>query len=418
MSGLMPSPPILPPDSPMIPVSRYFVAWYAAAQVGAYIAFVPLLSLLLPLKAAIIDPSGGAELLSEVAFWGALTASVAGVLAGLIGDRTRHWPGGRGLWMALGLAGTLASYSLINAAEGRVALILAIVALQIGLNFMLNALAATLPERVPGHQKGMVAAFGGLAFPLASLFGAIVVGVWLTTGAHRLTAIILVSGSLVLPFVVMTFRAVASISPAQRDHPTLDALWDRDFLFALVSRLLVHSAIALNILYLLIFLDNEAAITEALPGTRIEAVAGGLFAMATVLSVISGLIGGYVSDRVGRRRILVFIGAALLAAGALVMALMPAWPGALIAQALMGLGIGLYLTTDTVLVAEVLPGSLNAGQNLGIMNVSVTAAQMLAPLVGLITLARFGGDLRVVYLVGAALATLGAIVIIFVRRVR
>lgn len=115
-----------------------FVAAYMAAQVGAYIAFIPLLTILLPLKAAAIEPAGRAEVLSQAAFLGAMTAGLAGVVAGMIGDRTRHWPGGRSLWLIGGLIGTVFSYALIHRAATAPSLIAAIVALQVSLNFMLN----------------------------------------------------------------------------------------------------------------------------------------------------------------------------------------------------------------------------------------------------------------------------------------
>jgi MFS family permease len=198
----------------------------------------------------------------------------------------------------------------------------------------------------------------------------------------------------------------------------LSALVDRDFLIAFGSRLLVHTAIALNVIYLLFFLDLASDVSQALPGVRIEVVAGGLLTTSTVLSVIAGLVGGYVSDRLGRRRILVCIGSTLLAGGSLVMAVMPLWPGPLFAQALLGLGVGLYSTLDSVLMAEVLPSRPDTGQDLGLMNVAVTAAQMLAPSIGLIAVGHFSRDLQAVYLTGAVVALLGGAAVTIVRRVR
>lgn len=390
---------------------------YTAAQVGAYIAFIPLLTLLLPLKAEAIDPIGRATLLGQVALWGALTAGIAGVLAGMAGDRTRHWPGGRAVWMLLGLAATIASYGLIEAADSQAALIASIIALQISLNFMLNPLAATLPERVPGKQRGTVAALIGLAFPLSNLFGAIVIGVWLTAEADRLTTIMLFTTVLVLPFIILSFRAPTASAPVRTAGLSIAALADRDFLIAFASRLLVHTAIALNVLYILLFLDLEADIPEVFGRARIEVVAGGLLAMSTVLSVIAGLVGGYVLDRLGQRRILVVSGACLLGFGALIMAMMPHWPGPLLAQAVFGLGVGLYGIGDAVLMAEVLPSRPDTGQDMGLMNVAVTAAQMLAPAIGLISLGQIGGDLQAVYVIGGLLAVVGGGAVTIVRRV-
>jgi len=294
----------------------------------------------------------------------------------------------------------------------------AIVALQISLNFLLNPLAAALPERVPGPQRGMVAGFTGLAFPLASLFGALAISVWLTTESQRLFAIVIVGVVMTLPFIVLTmcdqsFRARLPHRKVAFSFPP-----DRDLLIAFGSRLFVHTAIALNVLYLLFYLDQESDVARALPDVPIEVVVGVLLAVSTTLAVLSGLVGGYVSDRLGRRRILVCLGASLLASGALLMALIPRWPAPLIAQALLGLGVGLYSITDTVLVAEALPSPSDVGRDLGLLNIAATAAQMLAPLLGLMAFASIGEDFQAVYFAGAVLALAGGVSILAVRGVR
>lgn len=402
--------------SPLTPVGPVFVARYMAAQVGAYIAFIPLLTLLLPLKVEAIDAGSREQLLGQVALWGAVTAGVASVVVGLLGDRTRHWPGGRAAWMLVGLAATVFSYGLIHRASSPGGLMAAIVALQISLNFMLNPLAAALAEQVPGRQRGMVAGFTGLAFPLSSLFGALVIGVWLTTETARLTTIVVATVAMVSPFILTGFRAPRPVRPARRPMMSLAALIDRDFLVAFLSRLLVQTAVAMNVLYLLFFLDRETRIAEILSNLRPEAVLGGLLTLSTVLSVISGLVGGRLSDRLGRRRVLAFAGAVLLALGALAMAVHPNWPGPALAQALLGLGVGLYAISELALVAEVLPDADQAGRDLGLMNVAMTGAQVLAPAIGLVAL-EWGGGLRVVYLVGAMLALAGAFMVLAIRRV-
>jgi len=283
---------------------------------------------------------------------------------------------------------------------------------------MLNPLAATLPERVPTRQRGAVAGFTGLAFPLSNLFGALVIGIWLTDQADRLAVIVMVTVFSIVPFIVMGFRLPRSSAGRPRRGLSFSALSDRDFLIALGSRLFVQTAIALNVLYLFFYLEQETGVAEALGGVRIEVAVGGLLAISTVLAVIAGLIGGRVSDRIGRRRALVFVGASLIALGVLLMALFPSWPGPLAAQSLLGIGVGLYGITDSVLVAEVLPSPADAGQDLGLLNVAVTAAQMLAPMLGLLALAWYGNDLRSVYGIGAALALLGGASVMAIRRVR
>ena len=411
-------PPSAPPEIDPPPVSARFVAAYSAAQIGAFIGFVPLLSLLLPLKAAAIAPAGKAELLAVVALWGAITASIANILAGTVSDRSRWGKGERWRWIATGLLATAASYGLIALANTPSTLLLAVVCLQISLNLLLNPLAAALPELGPDNQKGVVSAYAGLAYPLASLFGALVIGIVLTTESARLLAVVGTMLLLVTPFIL----AARQRRPTSADPTTVDrswvALWDSDFQLAFLSRLLVQTAIAMNVLYLLFFLQSETRIGSVIPDQRPEAVLGWVLAGSTVTAIVAGLLAGYGSDRIGRRRELVFAGGMLIASGALLMALAPAWPGPAVAQIVFGIGIGLYGVVDTALIAQLLPSRANAGRDLGLMNVAATAAQVLAPLLALAALQVVGHDLRFLFGLSGVIAALGATTILAVRRVR
>lgn len=411
-------PPSNPPENDPPPVSARFVVAYSAAQVGAFIGFVPLLSLLLPLKAAAIAPNGKAELLAIVALLGAITASIANILAGAVSDRSRWGNGERWRWIATGLAATVASYGLIAVANTPATLLLAVVVLQVSLNLMLNPLAAALPDLVPDNQKGVVSAYAGLAYPLASLFGAVLIGIVLSTELTRLLAVVGAMLLLVTPFILAASRR----RPASAVPTTIDrswaALWDRDFQMAFLSRLLVQTAIAMNVLYLLFFLQSETRIGSVIPDQRPEAVLGWVLAGSTVTAILAGLLAGYGSDRIGRRRELVFAGGMLIATGTLLMAVAPAWPGPAVAQIVFGIGIGLYGVVDTALIAQLLPSRANAGRDLGLMNVAATAAQVLAPLLALAALQLVGHDLRFLFGLSGVIAALGATTILAIRRVR
>lgn len=404
------------PDPPT--VSGGFVVAYTAAQIGAFIGFIPLLTLLLPLKAAAIAPAGKAELLALVALWGAVTAGLANVFAGVLSDRARLGAGGRWRWIATGLVATVASYGLIALATTPWALLMAVVALQISLNLMLNPLAAVLPDDVPDRQKGVVSGFAGLAYPVASLFGALVIGIVLSTEPARLWAVVGAMLLLVLPFILVARRRRAtSCAPASHAWSWV-ALKDHDFRMAFMSRLLVQTAVAMNVLYLLFFLQRETGIASVLPGQRPEAVVGWILAASTAAAILAGLWAGVASDRSGRRRELIFAGGLCLAAGALLMAVRPQWPAPALAQIVFGIGVGIYGVVDTALIAQVLPSRGNAGRDLGLMNVATTAAQVLAPLLALGALQLVGHDLRLLFALSGLIAIGGATTILSIKRVR
>jgi MFS family permease len=416
MMSPLPSASSPEPDPPK--VSGGFVVAYTAAQIGAFIGFIPLLTLLLPLKAAAIAPAGKAELLALVALWGAVTAGLANVFAGVLSDRARLGAGGRWRWMATGLVATVASYGLIAMAKSPWALLMAVVALQISLNLMLNPLAAVLPDEVPDRQKGVVSGFAGLAYPVASLFGALVIGIVLSTEPARLWAVVGAMFMLVLPFILVARQRRATSSAPASPAWSWVALKDHDFRMAFLSRLLVQTAVAMNVLYLLFFLQRESEIASVLPGQRPEAVVGWILAASTAAAILAGLWAGVASDRSGRRRELIFAGGLCLGAGALLMAVRPQWPAPALAQIVFGIGVGIYGVVDTALIAQVLPSRGNAGRDLGLMNVATTAAQVLAPLLALGALQLVGHDLRLLFALSGLIAIAGATTILKIRRVR
>lgn len=412
------SPPADPPEPDLKPASGRLVAAYTAAQIGAFIGFVPLLSLLLPLKAASIAPTEKAELLAVITLCGAITAGIANVCAGAFSDHTRQSNGGRERWITIGLAATIACYGLFAIASTSATLLIAIIGLQISLNLMLNPLAAVLPDEVPDQQKGTVSGFASLAYPVASLFSAILIGIVLSTEPARLWTIIGAMLLLVAPFILMA-RQRQTPSPTQAPiDRSWAALRDQDFRITFLSRLLVLTAIAMNVLFLLFFLQSQTRIGTVIPGQRPEVVLGWILAGSTIMSIVAGLIAGRTSDRIGRRRELILAGGLCVAAGALLMAIFPLWPGPVLAQIIFGIGIGVYGVVDTALIAQVLPSRANAGRDLGLINLAAAAAQVIAPLLALAAFHLFGNDLRLLFALSAGIAALGAVMIMAIKRVR
>lgn len=399
------------------PVSRPFLGLFALAHLGAFIAFIPMLNLLLPLKAELIDPAGKAVLLSQVMLWGAVAAAVANLAAGALSDVTRGQFGRRRPWIVIGALAVAAAHGLVFAASTPGQLLIAVLVFQAAVNVMFGPLNAVLPDVVPRRQKGLAAALAGLALPGAGLFTAAVLAVALARLDQRFLVVALTVPALILPFALRLREPRRPRPVARLGLPSLAALTDRDFLMAFASRLLVQVAITFNVLYLLFYLQESARLGP-FADQRPEAVLGGLLGLSTAVSLGAGFVGGILSDRLRSRRLFVTAGGLAMAGGAALLAAAPDWPGPLVAQLLFGLGLGLYSTVDTALVAEVLPDPRAAGRDLGLMNVAITAPQVLAPLLGLGLLSLSGGDFRWVYAVSALFALSGALAVTGIRRVR
>ncbi|NJC41222.1 MFS family permease [Brevundimonas alba] len=401
------------------PVSRVFMGLYALAQIGGFIAFVPMLNILLPLKAGAIDPAGKAILLSQVSLWGALAAGLANLAAGALSDGTRGRFGRRRPWIVVGTLAVVAAHGLVFAADSMVALLAGFLLFQLTVNIMFGPLNAILPDMVPDRQKGLVSALAGLAPPAAGLFAGFGVAVLLTGLGSRFGVVAAAILLLILPFALWVREPKAG-SPAGERGPLISfvALRDHDYLMAFLSRLFVQVTMTLNVLYLLFYLQEVAVFGDRFAGRSPESILGWLLAAGTLAALAAGMAGGVLSDRLGRRRVFVMAGGLAMAAGAGLMALAPEWPGPLAAQILFGAGLGLYSTVDIALVAEVLPDRNRAGRDLGLMNVAITVPQVIAPLLGLLLLAEAGRGLPWLFAASSLFGLAGALIVMRIRRVR
>jgi MFS family permease len=136
-----------------------------------------------------------------------------------------------------------------------------------------------------------------------------------------------------------------------------------------------------------------------------------------VFIVIASLVGGRLSDRIGRRKPFVIVAAILQAVAALLLGLVPAFEVALVGGALLGLGYGSFLAVDQALATQVLPDPADRGKDLGIMNIALAVPQALAPLAGALVVVGLGGFVTLFLLAGLA-TILGALAILPIRSVR
>jgi MFS family permease len=398
-------------------VGSGFIALFTVAQVGAFISFVPLLQMLVPLQAVAIDPARGALVLSRVMLWGAVAASVANIMFGALSDRTHTLRGRRRPWLFGGLAGILCTYALIWRADTPASLLFGVVAFQIAFNAMFAPLGAVLADDVPDRQRGVMSALLGLGYPLGNLVGAVTVGVLVTDRSARFVVLgVLVTAS-IAPFA---WRLGASAMPHRHTPIVRRAALPTgpgragDFALALAGRFLVVTAFNLVQGYMLVYLQRLSQRTNIVPG-RPEAALAQLAAIATACNISCALVGGWLSDRVGRRRPFVFAGGACMAGGIACIALAHSWAGLQSATILYGGGAGLYYAVDMALIVQVLPSLQSAGRNLGIVNLSNTVPQVIAPLLALHMLGGSAPDYFAMFLFGALAALLGAVCVLGIK---
>ena len=140
---------------------------------------------------------------------------------------------------------------------------------------------------------------------------------------------------------------------------------------------MVYLALAGVTTYQLYYLIDQLGIDES----RAAAVFVPLgVAVQTVATVLGALLGGPMSDRIGRRKPFVAVAAATALVGLVVLALATAVIGYLVGILLIGLALGTYISVDIALVTAVLPDDqADAGKDLGVLNIASTLPNSLAP---------------------------------------
>jgi len=205
---------------------------------------------------------------------------------------------------------------------------------------------------------------------------------------------------------VFSARAIVAgmwVSPVK--HP--------DFAWTLLSRILVNLGNALGTTLLLYFLMFHLGMAETEAADNLVL----LTLVYMLFVVIASLLGGRLSDRLARRKPFVAFAATLQAIAALMLALIPSFPVALVAGALLGLGYGAFLSVDQALATQVLPDPADRGKDLGVMNIASAVPQAVAPLLGAWVVAQLGGFTGL-FLVSGLVAVLGAAAIAPIRQVR
>ena len=125
--------------------STRFLYLYALAVAGGSIAYIPLLTILLPLHVAATAGESALSLLSYIAFAGAVSASISNIGFGWASDFSQS----RRPWIAAGVVLSSVLLLAVPLATRPGAIIALIVCWQIALNMMLAPLSAWAGDVVP-----------------------------------------------------------------------------------------------------------------------------------------------------------------------------------------------------------------------------------------------------------------------------
>jgi MFS family permease len=400
---------------PVVPVRRTWIGLLFAANLGLWMAYYTPLQILLPEQIEDLGIAHKELWLGIVTGIGAIVAVVVNPLAGALSDRTRprflgRERGRRHVWTAGGALVLFLMLLVLAVAPNLFWITVGWALANVGINIMLATLTSAVPDRVPVAQRGLVSGWIGMPVALGLVVGAILVTTVVTTPSPGYLIIAIGLLLLVTPFVLRTPDDPLGNVPIPKFAFRLDLRGNPDFAWAWVTRFLVMLGNALGTLYLLYFLSDAVKVAD--PETNLLY----MILIYTVGMIATAMLGGWLSDRAGKRKIFVVWSGVVIAVAAILLAIWPTWPVATVAALLFGAGFGVYLAVDTAVVTQVLPAAANRAKDIGVINIAPSVSQALGPVLAAPVVAFLGGY-PMLFVLTAVTSLAGALAVLKIRSV-
>lgn len=400
------------PVEPVERVGRGWTAALAAANIAVFAAFFGPIQVLLAQHAESVAPGNKELVFGVVTGAGAAVSVIANPVFGALSDRTTSRFGRRVPWVVGGAVAGAAGLCLLAGATALALMVVGWCLVQAACNALLAAITAAVPDRVPQRQRGAVGGWVGLGQTVGGLAG---VGIAFATGGFRAGYIACAVFLLVLtaPYVLRSADVASTTRPSFDLRLFLKGFWvsprrHPDFAWAWLTRFLVNLGNALGTLYLFYYLQDEVRYGDPEGGVLV------LTLIYSICVVATAVWSGKRSDAVGRRRVFVTVSGIVMSGAAVLFAIWPSWPVAIVGAVILGIGFGAFMAVDFAILTEVLPAAADRGKDLGVINIANSLPQVLAPAVAAPIIAWLGGY-RTLYAVAAVVGLAGALL---VRRIR
>lgn len=412
------------PEALRAPTKRLgfgFILMLSLANVALWFSMQPVITYLLPEQIIAFDPNAAHQVLYDglINGVGAFLSVFSNTIGGALSDRTTSRFGRRVPWL-IG-CGALGAGSLILLAHaGSIAFLFIGYGLyQFVVNGALAALTAIVPDKAPEEQRGLVSAFVGLSLPLATVLGAVIIGLVITNVqvGYYILAIALVALMVIFSLMLGDARLPREALPPFRLGAFLKSFWldpriYPDFGWAWITRFLVNLGWNLTVgTFLLLYLKDTVKVRDPQSSAAIVQI------IAVAMILVSSIVGGYLSDKLQRRKALVMGSSALIAVALLILAMVTSFTAVIVAAVVVGLGFGAYLAVDLALLTDVLPSAGDRGKDMGIFNIANALPNAIAPLIGGVIFGIFG-SFQQLFFIAAGLVLLASILVQPIKSVR
>jgi MFS family permease len=386
--------------------STGFLLIFALAYVGGVVGYLPLLTLLLPIKVEVVAGAGRLSVLTAIVVTGAVAASVSNIVFGWLSDRSVARGRGRRRWLAGGVVATAMAYAAMTVATTSTALILAVVAFQVSVNALLAPLLAIMADEMPDTQKGVAGGLLAMASPAASALAAALLATASLSETARLAIVPVVVACCVVPLLLTRPQPVARIDPPS----PMKAVLRRDLALAWSARLFVQ--VAGNALFVYLFYYLESVAPTVAPAT-IAARMGTVMIVAYTVPLPIAVLVGRLADRSGRTKPFLFGATIVAAAGLCGMVVAEDLISGAVAFCVYTAGASVFLALHASFAMQLLPNPRHRGRDLGLLNLTNTLPGLLGPT--LTWALATPTDFDAVMMVLAALTLCGGLIILAAR---
>lgn len=406
------------------PATRRLLPSVGISSLALFATLNGLWLILLPAQVAGLDEAHKVTNLAIINIVTLVFTVIVQPIIGTFSDRTKSPFGRRAPWM-LGAALLLLAAVLVLGHLTTFGIVIVFwVLTQIGIQGLMAPLSAVIPDRYPRAKRGIPSSMFGFGTLVGAGIGAVIAGQLVTNIALGYTVFgVAVIVTTVLFIIVNRDRSSSQLeNPALRAKDFFAGMWISprkypDFAWAFASRFVFYLGFFSSFALQLYILTDYIHLPVAKAGAQVGLNQGA----SLPLMVVAILLSGWLSDKLGRRKAFIYLAAAIVFVGMLVPILMPTVLGSLIWILFMGTAFGVYASTDTALLTEVLPNNgKNAAKDLGILNIATSLPQSLAASVAAIALGIFGnpGGYVPLFIFGMVCCVISAALLIRVKSVR
>ncbi|MFT3797416.1 MFS transporter [Microbacterium sp.] len=382
-----------PPASP--PPTKRTLPGILLVALALFASYAGLIAILLPIQVATIDPENKVGNLAIIMTTSFVFTLFAQPIVGAISDRTRSRFGRRAPWMVGGaLIGGILLFGM-GLLNSILWLTVFWVCIQVSLNALQGPLSAITPDRFPRDRRGAASAMFGLGMQIGATLGVVVAGQFAANvgvGYAVFGVIVIVvtvayvvidrdwssKDAAVAPWSGKGFLAGFWVNPKQNP----DFFWAFTARFLFMLGYFVVSAYGLYILtdYIGMSLTDAA-------GAQVTLTLAGL-----VPTLVAVALSGWWSDRIRRRKVFIYASSVIMVASLSLPLFLPDMTGMTLMNIIIGFGFGFYMSVDTALMTEVLPGGgKDAAKDLGILNIATNIPQAMSAAVAGVIITSLGG---------------------------